>query len=88
MIACNVKQMSKEVSSSFSADDVAKIRNFSRTRSKVRLRSLCSSKLVNSVEVHLDDRPPFSHVFFSPSSRMSSISWLAPWLPASTATTT
>ncbi|KAK5601071.1 Zygotic DNA replication licensing factor mcm3 [Crenichthys baileyi] len=33
MIACHVKQMSKEVSQSFSADDVAKIRNFSRTRS-------------------------------------------------------
>ncbi|KAE8287107.1 DNA replication licensing factor MCM3 [Larimichthys crocea] len=33
MIACHVKQMSKEVSPHFSADDVAKIRNFSRTRS-------------------------------------------------------
>uniref|UniRef100_A0A8C5DHJ7 DNA replication licensing factor MCM3 n=1 Tax=Gouania willdenowi TaxID=441366 RepID=A0A8C5DHJ7_GOUWI len=33
MIACNVKQMSKEVSPNFSADDVAKIRNFSRSRS-------------------------------------------------------
>ncbi|KAM9339506.1 DNA replication licensing factor MCM3 [Symphorus nematophorus] len=33
MIACHVKQMSKEVSPFFSADDVAKIRNFSRTRS-------------------------------------------------------
>ncbi|XP_045917192.1 DNA replication licensing factor MCM3 [Micropterus dolomieu] len=33
MIACHVKQMSKEVSPYFSADDVAKIRNFSRTRS-------------------------------------------------------
>uniref|UniRef100_A0A1A8UEG1 DNA replication licensing factor MCM3 n=1 Tax=Nothobranchius furzeri TaxID=105023 RepID=A0A1A8UEG1_NOTFU len=33
MIACQVKQMSKEVSPSFSADDVAKIRNFCRTRS-------------------------------------------------------
>lgn len=33
MIACHVKQMSKEVSQSFSADDVAKIRNFNRTRS-------------------------------------------------------
>lgn len=33
MIACNVKQMSKDVSPSFSADDVAKIRNFCRTRS-------------------------------------------------------
>ncbi|XP_024147519.1 DNA replication licensing factor MCM3 [Oryzias melastigma] len=33
MIACNVKQMSKEVSPCFSADDAAKIRNFSQTRS-------------------------------------------------------
>ncbi|XP_042247098.1 DNA replication licensing factor MCM3 [Thunnus maccoyii] len=33
MIACNVKQMSKEVSAFFSADDVAKIRKFSQTRS-------------------------------------------------------
>lgn len=33
MIACHVKQMSKEVSPHFSADDVAKIRSFSRTRS-------------------------------------------------------
>uniref|UniRef100_UPI0037E7C9DF DNA replication licensing factor MCM3 n=1 Tax=Semicossyphus pulcher TaxID=241346 RepID=UPI0037E7C9DF len=33
LIACHVKQMSKEVSPHFSADDVAKIRNFSRTRS-------------------------------------------------------
>ncbi|XP_055005599.1 DNA replication licensing factor MCM3 [Boleophthalmus pectinirostris] len=33
MIACHVKQMSKEVSPSFSADDVAKIRKFSQTRS-------------------------------------------------------
>ncbi|XP_029966772.1 DNA replication licensing factor MCM3 [Salarias fasciatus] len=33
MIACNVKQMSKEVSPHFSAGDVAKIRNFSQSRS-------------------------------------------------------
>lgn len=33
MIACHVKPMSKEVSPNFSADDVAKIRNFSRSRS-------------------------------------------------------
>lgn len=38
MIACHVKQMSKEVSQSFSADDVAKIRNFSRIRSVVSLK--------------------------------------------------
>lgn len=40
MIACHVKQMSKEVSPYFSADDVAKIRNFSKTRSMVRLAAL------------------------------------------------
>lgn len=34
MIACNVKQMNKEASPTFSAGDIAKIRNF--TRSKVR----------------------------------------------------
>ncbi|XP_033846911.1 DNA replication licensing factor MCM3 [Periophthalmus magnuspinnatus] len=33
MIACHVKQMSKEVSPTFSADDVAKIRKFSQARS-------------------------------------------------------
>ncbi|XP_058470376.1 DNA replication licensing factor MCM3 [Solea solea] len=33
MIACHVKQMSKEVSPNFSAGDVAKIRNFSLSRS-------------------------------------------------------
>ncbi|KAM9779422.1 DNA replication licensing factor MCM3 [Syngnathus typhle] len=33
MIACNVKQMSKEVSPTFSAEDISKIRNFSRSRS-------------------------------------------------------
>uniref|UniRef100_A0A8C2IFH3 DNA replication licensing factor MCM3 n=1 Tax=Cyprinus carpio TaxID=7962 RepID=A0A8C2IFH3_CYPCA len=36
MIACHVKQMSKEVSHFFSADDVSKIKSFCRTRSKVR----------------------------------------------------
>ncbi|XP_031733166.1 DNA replication licensing factor MCM3 [Anarrhichthys ocellatus] len=33
MIACHIKPMSKEVSPNFSADDVGKIRNFSRIRS-------------------------------------------------------
>uniref|UniRef100_A0AAQ5Y1Z5 DNA replication licensing factor MCM3 n=1 Tax=Amphiprion ocellaris TaxID=80972 RepID=A0AAQ5Y1Z5_AMPOC len=42
MIACNVKQMSKDVSPHFSADDVAKIRNFSQTRS-ILARSLAPS---------------------------------------------
>lgn len=37
MIACHIKQMSKEVSPHFSAGDVAKIRNFSQNRSVVRL---------------------------------------------------
>lgn len=35
MIACTVKQMSKEVSPNLSADDIAKIRSFSSGRSKV-----------------------------------------------------
>lgn len=35
MIACNVKQMSKEVSPSFSAGDIAKIRNFTRSQVSV-----------------------------------------------------
>ncbi|XP_078130905.1 DNA replication licensing factor MCM3 [Sander vitreus] len=35
MIACHIKQMSKEVSPNFSADDIAKIRNFSQTRQDV-----------------------------------------------------
>uniref|UniRef100_A0A8C4DCB4 DNA replication licensing factor MCM3 n=1 Tax=Dicentrarchus labrax TaxID=13489 RepID=A0A8C4DCB4_DICLA len=45
MIACHVKQMSKEVSPNFSADDVAKIRNFSRTRSIVS----CSSNVFDQL---------------------------------------
>ncbi|XP_027624868.1 DNA replication licensing factor MCM3-like [Tupaia chinensis] len=35
LIACNVKQMSKDVQPSFSAEDIAKIKKFSKTRSKV-----------------------------------------------------
>ncbi|XP_029799037.1 DNA replication licensing factor MCM3 [Suricata suricatta] len=34
LIACNVKQMSKDVQPSFSAEDIAKIKKFSKTRSK------------------------------------------------------
>lgn len=45
MIACTVKQMSKEVSPNLSADDIAKIRNFSSSRSRVRRWSLCSPSL-------------------------------------------
>lgn len=36
MIACQVKQMSKEAAPYFSADDVLKIKSFSKSRSKVR----------------------------------------------------
>ena len=35
MMACQVKQMSKDVSPVFSAPDVAKIRRFSQTNAKV-----------------------------------------------------
>lgn len=35
LIACNVKQMSKDIQPSFSAEDIAKIKKFSKTRSKV-----------------------------------------------------
>uniref|UniRef100_A0A4W6CDM3 DNA replication licensing factor MCM3 n=1 Tax=Lates calcarifer TaxID=8187 RepID=A0A4W6CDM3_LATCA len=51
MIACHVKQMSKEVSPYFSADDVAKIRNFSRTRSKDVFDQLARS-LAPSIHGH------------------------------------
>lgn len=44
MIACTVKQMSKEVSPNLSADDIAKIRNFSSGRSKVPLLVLVKSR--------------------------------------------
>ncbi|XP_031590017.2 DNA replication licensing factor MCM3 [Oreochromis aureus] len=51
MIACHIKQMSKEVSPSFTADDVAKIRNFSRTRSKDVFDQLARS-LAPSIHGH------------------------------------
>uniref|UniRef100_A0A3Q3X459 DNA replication licensing factor MCM3 n=1 Tax=Mola mola TaxID=94237 RepID=A0A3Q3X459_MOLML len=51
MIACNVKQMSKEVSPHFSGDDVAKIRNFSRARSKDVFDQLARS-LAPSIHGH------------------------------------
>jgi hypothetical protein len=35
LIACNVKQMSKDTQPSFSAEDIAKIKKFSKARSKV-----------------------------------------------------
>ncbi|XP_032441552.1 DNA replication licensing factor MCM3 [Xiphophorus hellerii] len=51
MIACHVKQMSKEVSQSFSADDVAKIRNFSRIRS-VNVFDQLARSLAPSIHGH------------------------------------
>ncbi|KAM6992634.1 DNA replication licensing factor MCM3 [Tautogolabrus adspersus] len=51
MIACHVKQLSKEVAPHFSADDVAKIRNFSRTRSKDVFDQLARS-LAPSIHGH------------------------------------
>ncbi|XP_070843413.1 DNA replication licensing factor MCM3 [Chaetodon trifascialis] len=51
MIACHVKQMSKEVSPYFSADDIAKIRNFSRTRSRDVFDQLARS-LAPSIHGH------------------------------------
>ncbi|XP_074542042.1 DNA replication licensing factor MCM3 [Halichoeres trimaculatus] len=51
MIACHVKQMSKEVSPHFSAGDVAKIRNFSKTRSKDVFEQL-SRSLAPSIHGH------------------------------------
>ncbi|XP_005812638.1 DNA replication licensing factor MCM3 [Xiphophorus maculatus] len=51
MIACHVKQMSKEVSRSFSADDVAKIRNFSRIRS-VNVFDQLARSLAPSIHGH------------------------------------
>ncbi|XP_076612441.1 DNA replication licensing factor MCM3 [Chaetodon auriga] len=51
MIACHVKQMSKEVSPYFSVDDIAKIRNFSRTRSRDVFDQLARS-LAPSIHGH------------------------------------
>ncbi|XP_071770329.2 DNA replication licensing factor MCM3 [Centroberyx gerrardi] len=51
MIACQVKQMSKEVSPCFSADDVAKIRNFSQSRTKDVFDQLARS-LAPSIHGH------------------------------------
>lgn len=51
MIACHVKQMSKEVSPHFSADDVAKIRSFSRTRS-IDVFDQLSRSLAPSIHGH------------------------------------
>lgn len=51
MIACHVKQMSKEVSPVFLADDVAKIRKFSQTRSIDPFEQL-SRSLAPSIHGH------------------------------------
>uniref|UniRef100_A0A8C1QGF4 DNA replication licensing factor MCM3 n=1 Tax=Cyprinus carpio TaxID=7962 RepID=A0A8C1QGF4_CYPCA len=51
MIACHAKQMSKEVSHYFSADDVAKIKSFCRTRSKNVFDQLARS-LAPSIHGH------------------------------------
>ncbi|KAM6915297.1 DNA replication licensing factor MCM3 [Xenentodon cancila] len=51
MIACHVKQMSKEVSPTFSADDAAKIRNFSQTRS-VNVFDQLARSLAPSIHGH------------------------------------
>ncbi|XP_062268061.1 DNA replication licensing factor MCM3 [Platichthys flesus] len=51
MIACHVKQMSKEMSPSFSADDVAKIRNFSQSRS-IDVFEQLSRSLAPSIHGH------------------------------------
>ncbi|XP_033931850.1 DNA replication licensing factor MCM3 [Pseudochaenichthys georgianus] len=51
MIACHVKQMSKEVSPNFSAGDVAKIRNFSRA-GKMDVFDQLSRSLAPSIHGH------------------------------------
>nr|AAH56718.1 MCM3 minichromosome maintenance deficient 3 (S. cerevisiae) [Danio rerio] len=51
MIACHVKQMSKEISHYFSADDVAKIKSFCRSRSKNVFDQLARS-LAPSIHGH------------------------------------
>ncbi|XP_043917639.1 DNA replication licensing factor MCM3 [Protopterus annectens] len=51
LIACNVKQMSKEVTPLFSSDDVAKIKKFSKSRSKDVFDQLAKS-LAPSIHGH------------------------------------
>ncbi|KAM6184707.1 DNA replication licensing factor MCM3 isoform 2-T2 [Rhynchocyon petersi] len=51
LIACNVKQMSKDVQPSFSAEDIAKIKKFSKTRSKDIFDQLAKS-LAPSIHGH------------------------------------
>ncbi|XP_055427212.1 DNA replication licensing factor MCM3 isoform X2 [Bubalus kerabau] len=51
LIACNVKQMSKDVQPAFSAEDIAKIKKFSKTRSKDIFDQLARS-LAPSIHGH------------------------------------
>lgn len=51
LIACNVKQMSKDAQPSFSAEDIAKIKKFSKTRSKDIFDQLARS-LAPSIHGH------------------------------------
>lgn len=51
LIACNVKQMSKDMQPSFSAEDIAKIKKFSKTRSKDIFDQLAKS-LAPSIHGH------------------------------------
>ncbi|XP_040839462.1 DNA replication licensing factor MCM3 isoform X2 [Ochotona curzoniae] len=51
LIACNVKQMSKDIQPSFSAEDIAKIKKFSKTRSKDMFDQLARS-LAPSIHGH------------------------------------
>ncbi|KAM3602474.1 uncharacterized protein V6R79_004836 [Siganus canaliculatus] len=51
MIACNIKQMTKEVSPNFSASDIAKIRKFSQTHSQDVFDQL-SRSLAPSIHGH------------------------------------
>ncbi|XP_028907564.1 DNA replication licensing factor MCM3 [Ornithorhynchus anatinus] len=51
LVACNVKQMTKDVQPSFSADDVAKIKKFSKTHSKDIFEQLARS-LAPSIHGH------------------------------------
>jgi len=52
MIACQVKQMSKEAVPYFSADDVAKIKSFSKSRSKEDVFDQLARSLAPSIHGH------------------------------------
>lgn len=78
MIACNIKQMSKEVSPIFSAGDIAKIRTFSR--SKVSFHAYAHAPVLGESVSHLGQSPLALRTCLS--------RWRARWLPAFTATST